>query len=244
MTAVISQIQVPTDASVNVQRSIQAIKDCLRGLEKRVEDKGASAVTADDLDKLNKELHRLTKKSTYQTWGDVFGSIKNFSFSSSPQSLDADISGQPFRHFTFEGGALAYAQVSVGATAADANEPVGVYAIHNRGIAGADKRLAMMVGNTEGAQNSGNLEFWTMLAGTLNVRLKLTSGGTFVVNMQGPIATNATAGFLAMPQCHGNPSGTPTGVGVDAAFTVYDSLNDRIFVYNTITAAWVSVPLL
>lgn len=53
------------------------------------------------------------------------------------------------------------------------------------------------------------------------------------------IATNATDGFLYIPSCAGNPSGTPTTKTGRIAL-VYDSSNNRLYAYN---GAWKFVAL-
>ena len=338
-----SQIKIPSDASMNTQTAIRDIKDCLRGLENKMSEP-KTGVSSEDLDQLRRELLRLTKKSTYQTWGDVFGAIKDFSFSSAPQSLDPRVSAAGFRYFTFEGGDLNYAHVSVGATAFSTSSVVGVYGFHNRGIAAANKRIALITGNTDGAQDSGSLQLWTMNAGTLAAqvyldrdgnmglgndlvttingsannahrrfvldggtvtgqihlgmtqagtasvvaaismfnrsitgssekriaaifgmtdgaintgaldfytwlagvalqRIRIMGNGTIISNMQGPIATNATGGFFALPQCAGAPTGVPAGPGVNAAYAVFDTTNLKLWVYSTVASAWKGVVL-
>ncbi len=48
----------------------------------------------------------------------------------------------------------------------------------------------------------------------------------------GPLATNATQGFLYLDSCAGTPTGTPSGHAGTTA-TVYDTTNDELGIYNT-----------
>lgn len=65
--------------------------------------------------------------------------------------------------------------------------------------------------------------------------LTLQASGNVAIG-NGALATNATDGFLYIPTCAGNPSGTPTSHTGRVAM-VYDSSNDALFVYN---GGWVS----
>ncbi|MCB0128689.1 MAG: hypothetical protein KDE58_40770 [Caldilineaceae bacterium] len=52
--------------------------------------------------------------------------------------------------------------------------------------------------------------------------------------------TTATLGFAYLPTCAGAPTGTPELVPTGAVASVYDTTNNRLYVYN---GAWKSVAL-
>jgi hypothetical protein len=56
------------------------------------------------------------------------------------------------------------------------------------------------------------------------------------------LATTATLGFLQIPTCAGQPTGVPTLVAGFAPI-VYDTTNDKFWVYDPVDAAWEGVVL-
>lgn len=62
-------------------------------------------------------------------------------------------------------------------------------------------------------------------------------GGGSVVTAGAALATSATSGFLYLPTCAGRPTGTP-GAHTGTIPLVYDSTNDRLFLYSTTDSAW------
>ena len=69
-----TSIKIPSDASINVQAAFRDVEDAVRGLSKRVDDL-KPGVKPSDLDDLRREVIRLTRKPSYQTWAEVFGSM-------------------------------------------------------------------------------------------------------------------------------------------------------------------------
>jgi len=68
-----------------------------------------------------------------------------------------------------------------------ANNPVGVISFANSSIAnGNDKRLSAITSWTDGATNSGTLQFLTSGAGVLNERMRFTSGGNVGIGTANP----------------------------------------------------------
>jgi hypothetical protein len=64
------------------------------------------------------------------------------------------------------------------------------------------------------------------------------STGDVVAN--GSVATTATAGFLYVPTCAGQPTGTPTGQS-GCVPLVYDTTNDKLWIYRG--GAWAGVAI-
>lgn len=67
----------------------------------------------------------------------------------------------------------------------------------------------------------------------------LAAGGA---GAQAPIATNATTGFFHIPVCAGAPTGVPTLVAGFAPM-VYDTTNDKFWIYDPVDNAWEGVVL-
>lgn len=67
--------------------------------------------------------------------------------------------------------------------------------------------------------------------------LHVDANRNVVVGEAAALATNATDGFLYIPRCAGTPTGTPTSKTGKVAF-VYDSTNDKLYVYDTDASAW------
>ena len=55
------------------------------------------------------------------------------------------------------------------------------------------------------------------------------------------LPTNVTKGFLYIPRCAGAPTGVPKKYG--GCPIVYDSTNNKIYVYNISSSLWKSVAL-
>lgn len=68
------------------------------------------------------------------------------------------------------------AEIGVGTTAG-VNEYLGTLSFYNRAIGVAEKRNAIVVGATDGAINSGNLQFWTTSLGSMAERMRVTPTG-------------------------------------------------------------------
>jgi hypothetical protein len=65
--------------------------------------------------------------------------------------------------------------------------------------------------------------------------------GNVVLNGGGAaLSTSATGGFTCIPTCAGTPTGTPAGIPTGTAAMVYDTTNNKLWVYN---GAWKGVTL-
>lgn len=60
---------------------------------------------------------------------------------------------------------------------------------------------------------------------------KVMPNGSFVLQANGALATNATDGFTYIPTCAGTPTGTPT-TQTGAVPLVYDTTNNQFWIYN------------
>lgn len=56
--------------------------------------------------------------------------------------------------------------------------------------------------------------------------------GNMQMGSAGALATNATKGFLDLPTCAGAPSGVPSSTEAGHKSMVYDTTNNKIWVYN------------
>lgn len=74
------------------------------------------------------------------------------------------------------------------------------------------------------------LAITTSSGGVETEKVRVTGPGSLVVGT-GAVSTAATDGFLYLPTCAGTPTGAPTAFAGTAA-VVYDSVNDKICVYN------------
>lgn len=59
-----------------------------------------------------------------------------------------------------------------------------------------------------------------------------SNGNQLVLGSNTALATNATAGFIQIPSCAGTPTGTPTNSSNGPVTLVYDTANDKLYVYN------------
>lgn len=68
-------------------------------------------------------------------------------------------------------------------------------------------------------------------------RFRISSGGNIWCG-KGAIATNATAGFLAIPTCAGAATGTPVACGTNLSPVVFDTTNNRLYIYDDVADTW------
>jgi hypothetical protein len=94
------------------------------------------------------------------------------------------------------------------------------------GVGGKVKIQTTPVGSSGSTQN------------TLTDRITADGPGNVVIG-SAAIATNATDGFLYIPTCAGPATGTPTAYGGRAPM-VFDSTNNKLYIYNPATFAWKS----
>lgn len=82
-------------------------------------------------------------------------------------------------------------------------------------------------------------------SGTIVERLRVDSGGQIILgNSQGgALATNATALMPAMPSCAGAATGIPAVSYTGFCPFIYDTTNNKLYIYNQVGAAWKSVQL-
>lgn len=62
-------------------------------------------------------------------------------------------------------------------------------------------------------------------------RVRITSAGSLLCQVQGALATTATDGFLYVPSCAGTPTGVPTAQ-TGMIPLVYDSTNNILYAYS------------
>jgi hypothetical protein len=97
----------------------------------------------------------------------------------------------------------------------------------------------------DGAPSAGSMpgrySVYTTPAGSVTPveRFRVSQDGTVSANINSPIATDATGGFLAIPVCAGPPTGTPAHAS--GASIVFDSVNTKLWAWNG--SAWKGVVL-
>jgi len=176
--------------------------------------------------------------------GSVFGSSSNFTYDSATNGGGFSIIGpNATSNGTGANGSM-YAGNGNGSGAG------GVLDIESGsgGATGAGGLLSIIAGlggATSG--NGGNLDLESGSAqggnsngGDLIVKPGAGTGtghaGDTKINNGSAISTSANGGFLVIPKCAGAPTGTPTLSGS----LVYDTTNNKLYVYN---GAWKSITL-
>jgi hypothetical protein len=93
-----------------------------------------------------------------------------------------------------------------------------------------------------GCDGNAPIEFYTLSKNsTSNIRLTLDGAGNVVIGAAA-LATTATNGFPFMPSCPGAPTGTPAAYTGRVPF-IYDTTNNKLYVYNSVSSAWKSTTL-
>jgi len=64
--------------------------------------------------------------------------------------------------------------------------------------------------------------------------------GQIMCGLGSALATTSNGGFFCMPTCAGTPTGTPSNVQTGSIAMVYDTTNNKLYMYN---GAWKSVTL-
>jgi hypothetical protein len=100
---------------------------------------------------------------------------------------------------------------------------VGSLAFANYAVTAADKRVAAINGNTDGATSSASLTFLTWSAGVSGERMRITSAGTVGIGTIGPQTTLHVLG----------PSGDPAGTYGSAVISGGDLAHQIRIGYNT-----------
>lgn len=85
---------------------------------------------------------------------------------------------------------------------------------------------------TDGSNNSRFMLGWNSTTALLHAEGAGTGSDGSVAFNDAALATNATVGFVMMPSCAGAPTGTPSNIPTGQVPWVYDSTNDKIYVYS------------
>jgi hypothetical protein len=65
-----------------------------------------------------------------------------------------------------------------------------------------------------------------------NIAVRFYPNSSVSIGPQTALATTAVAGFLYIPSCAGTPTGTPTALGAGTVPMVYDTTNNKFYIYN------------
>lgn len=131
-----------------------------------------------------------------------------------------------------------YSVLEMGTEQSGTANLIALQAFINSALGASDKRVAQIAVVTDGATNSGKMNFAVYNGGTQQIVLMLTASKNIVLGTAA-LATTATDGFLYIPTCAGAPTGTPTSF-TGRVPIIYDTSNNKIYVYN---GAWKSVTL-
>jgi hypothetical protein len=104
----------------------------------------------------------------------------------------------PAVHLIVGGNSVATVGEFTAASIAPANSLVGTTNFANYALLAAEKRVAFMAGFTDGAINTGRFGFYTMIAGVVSERVRITAAGQEVtgdVNITGVYRKNGIVGF-------------------------------------------------
>jgi hypothetical protein len=71
-------------------------------------------------------------------------------------------------------------------------------------------------------------------------RISLDVDGNIILGYQAALATSATKGFVYIPSMAGQPTGTPADTYTGQVPLVYDTTNNKLWVYNS---GWKGVAL-
>lgn len=98
------------------------------------------------------------------------------------------------------------------------------------------QNITLQTGNGTVSGSGGNIVF---KCGTSSGS---GSQGNVITNGQNTaLATTATGGFLCLPTCAGAPTGTPASIPAGNVAIVYDTTNDKLWVYRG--GAWAGVAI-
>lgn len=109
-----------------------------------------------------------------------------------------------------------FSEIGIGGNATSAGDYLGSIGFYNSSLGAADKRTAIIFGQTEGATNSGNLQFYTYNAGTLGERLRISpTGNVGIANASPPSLLSVGTNFFV--DASGSHKTSSAGVAVNSA---------------------------
>lgn len=117
--------------------------------------------------------------------------------------------------------ALIVGQITASSTAGEitacgnaASGAMGTFQFANYANAATDKRIALILSSTDGAANSGTLQFFTYSAGAIGERMRITSGGNVGIGTGTPQCILDANGIIRAT----GSSAPASGAGVELAY--------------------------
>jgi hypothetical protein len=108
-----------------------------------------------------------------------------------------DVNSSSTKYLTVDAGTGGIGSLALGGNTGGTANGVASLAFFNSNLTGADKRIATISGRTNGATNSGAIDFWTFTAGSaVSPRLSILANGNVGVGVSNPQARLEVAGDI------------------------------------------------
>jgi hypothetical protein len=110
-------------------------------------------------------------------------------------------------------------EIGVGSNQPGTGNTVGQYAFVNSNLSVTDRRVATIAAATDGATNSGSIQFYTWNAGVVAERMRIDKSGNVGVGTASPVFDGNTARYLTLDGGSGVIGSVGAGGGTGSAGT-------------------------